>query len=195
LAKVALGSTTDRVLRTCASPVLMIPVNRSSAAMGTSPSQWKDTVVGVDFSEESLLAASIAARLLYRTQVAKTSLTLFHTVALKIEFRGPDVPVALPQHWDDAEAASRKQLEALAARFRNPKIDVRTATYRGYPSDGILHEARTRKSDVIALGTHGRGTVNRMLLGSVAERVLHHAECPVLTVRHPSLHDHGIRAQ
>lgn len=184
LAKMAMGSTADRVLRSCGVPVLMMPIHRG-ANVTAAPSQWKRGIVGIDFSEESLLAANMAVRLLSRSNAEQASLTLFHTVALTIEFRGPDMPVALPQHWEQAEAASKGQLEDVAAQFRTPNIHVQSTTYRGYASDGILHEARKANADFIALGTHGRGAVNRMLLGSVAERVLHHAECPVLTVRHP----------
>lgn len=193
LAKLAIGSTADRVLRSCPSPVLMIPIKSSGAMAATTPSQWKRGVVGIDFSDESLLAAHLAARLLHRSRNERTSLHLFHTVALTIEFRGPDLPIALPEQWEQAESASKTQLESIAADLRSAKCDVQSATYRGYPSDGILHEARSTKADFIALGTHGRGTVNRMLLGSVAERVLYQAECPVLTVRHPKAQAHSTK--
>jgi nucleotide-binding universal stress UspA family protein len=49
----------------------------------------------------------------------------------------------------------------------------------------IEQEAEARGVDLIALGTRGRSGLTRLLLGSVAERVLHHAPCPVLTVRQP----------
>jgi nucleotide-binding universal stress UspA family protein len=57
---------------------------------------------------------------------------------------------------------------------------------RGYPAAVIEEEARSRGADLVALGTCGRSGLSRLLLGSVAERVLHHAPCPVLTVRHPA---------
>ena len=49
----------------------------------------------------------------------------------------------------------------------------------------ILEVARRGKYDLIVMGTHGRGAVAHMLMGSVAERVVRTAPCPVLTVRHP----------
>ena len=49
----------------------------------------------------------------------------------------------------------------------------------------IVETAREQQSDLIVLGTHGRGLLGRFLLGSVAEAVVRHAVCPVLTVSHP----------
>lgn len=185
-AKLMLGSTADRVLRSCSAPVLLIPLGREGTSSVQTNARWTSAMVGIDFSEESKLAAAMAARLLQPPNPTKASLTLFHTIALTIEFRGPDVPVALPQHWDQAESAARGDLEKLAATLRSPTLEVNCTTYRGYASDGIMEAARTRNAGFIAMGTHGRGAVNRMLLGSVAERVLHHSERPVLTVRHHS---------
>jgi nucleotide-binding universal stress UspA family protein len=51
------------------------------------------------------------------------------------------------------------------------------------PVDGVLRAAREAKVDLIVMGTHGRSGVNRLMLGSVAERVLRESEVPVLTVR------------
>lgn len=181
LARMALGGTADRVVRASGTPVLVIPRNYNAP-----PAQWKTALVGIDFSEESALAAKMAVRLLESSSAARCTLALFHTVALAIEFRGADVPVALPEHWDHAEAAAMKRVEAMAAPLRSMRLDVKTVTFRGYPSDGILHEAHALNADFIAVGTHGRGTVNRVLLGSVAESVLHRADRPVLTVRHPT---------
>jgi nucleotide-binding universal stress UspA family protein len=178
LARAALGSTADRVVRTCIAPVLVIPDDHAN-----SPVNWRVGVVGVDFSEESRSAIALAARILSKVNAPKATLVLFHTVALMVEFRGPVAPLAMPQQWDDAEAVARRTLEGITGSFKSERLDMQIAAYRGFAADGILHEARTRNADFIALGTHGRNTINRMLLGSVAERVLHHARRPVLTVR------------
>jgi nucleotide-binding universal stress UspA family protein len=53
----------------------------------------------------------------------------------------------------------------------------------GDPSSQIVRTARSLRADMIVLGTHGRRGVSRFLLGSVAERVIATAPCPVLTVR------------
>ena len=56
------------------------------------------------------------------------------------------------------------------------------------PAAAITDYARAKAIDLIIMGTHGRGTVSQLLVGSVAERVVRTAPCPVLTVRHPE-HD------
>ena len=53
----------------------------------------------------------------------------------------------------------------------------------GVPFEEIVKIAEEERADMIVMGTHGRGGLNRMLLGSVAERVIRLAPCPVLTVR------------
>jgi nucleotide-binding universal stress UspA family protein len=58
-------------------------------------------------------------------------------------------------------------------------------TQVGSPHPEIVRYARDHGIDLIVLGTHGRGPLGHMLLGSVAERVVRTAPCPVLTVRHP----------
>lgn len=185
-----LGSTADRVVRSCRAPVLVVPANHAG-----SPAQWKLAVVGVDFSQESALAAATAAQVLTaigRSSATKPVLILFHTVALTIDLGGMGAangPAALSQptaeHWDQAEATAKARLQSWASALRNDRLSIECETFRGYAPDGILHAAHRRKADFIAVGTHGLGAFNRMLLGSVAQRVLHHADCPVLTVRHP----------
>ena len=59
------------------------------------------------------------------------------------------------------------------------------ATCVGSPNVEIVRYAREHQIDLIVLGTHGRGLIGHMLLGSVAERVVRTAPCPVLVVRHP----------
>jgi nucleotide-binding universal stress UspA family protein len=53
------------------------------------------------------------------------------------------------------------------------------------PAESIVEHAKTETIDVIVIGTHGRSGFSRVLMGSVAERVVRLAPCPVLTVRHP----------
>ncbi len=183
LTKLALGSVADRVLRSCEQPVLLLPVLREGAMAGRAPSDWSCAVVGIDLSDESIAAAGMAAKVLRSTSSTPATLVLFHTVALAIDIGGMDAS-AMPERWAKAEANAKIELEALAATWRTNSLHVEPICYRGYASDGLLEEAKKRNADFIAMGTHGRGAINRFLLGSVAERVAHQALCPVLTVRH-----------
>ena len=60
---------------------------------------------------------------------------------------------------------------------------VSTEVFVGRPVAAIVEAAKMRKADLIVMGTHGRGALAHLVLGSVAERVLRTAQCPVLTVR------------
>jgi len=57
----------------------------------------------------------------------------------------------------------------------------------GDPAHEIVASARSLRADVIVMGTHGHGVVARLVMGSVADKVLRHADCPVLIVPHPAL--------
>jgi nucleotide-binding universal stress UspA family protein len=82
---------------------------------------------------------------------------------------------------DRREAAS--YLEHVAERLRRRGITVQCVHPESSPADAILEHARRSNSDVIALTTHGRGGLGRLVFGSVADEVLRKAPCPVLLVR------------
>lgn len=87
---------------------------------------------------------------------------------------------------DSLRASGQKALDTAAAltRKRGVKAECALLESRGQPvSDVILSEAKKWRADVIVMGTHGHRGMNRMLLGSDAERVLREAPVPVLLVR------------
>ena len=84
------------------------------------------------------------------------------------------------------EAAARKQLDASLtdedrAMLKAKPVLVISST----PAVAIVQYAKESRADLILVGTHSRGGVAHLLMGSVAERVVRTAPCPVLTVRHP----------
>ena len=102
----------------------------------------------------------------------------------------PVSPVALETtryvEVEDAEAV-RAEMEAylkgLAATLESRGVRVKTLVRRGDPVTEILAAARDEKADLIAMTTHGRRGPARVLLGSVAESVLRHADVPVFMLR------------
>ena len=80
-----------------------------------------------------------------------------------------------------------RKVTQKAARFLAqagiPQARVRAHVLEGHPADVILETAKKLKSDLIVMGTHGRRGLDRLLLGSVAERVLRLSPVPVMTVR------------
>ena len=69
--------------------------------------------------------------------------------------------------------------------MREAKIPVEVLAREGYPATVIEDEAAAQKADMIVIGTRGRSGLKHLLLGSIAERVVQKAPCPVLTVRLP----------
>jgi nucleotide-binding universal stress UspA family protein len=79
--------------------------------------------------------------------------------------------------------ATRARLAQLVSRARRAGVPVRGEEVEGAPSEAIARAARRHGACAIVMGTHGRGGLGRILLGSVAHGVLARATCPVLTVR------------
>jgi nucleotide-binding universal stress UspA family protein len=173
-----MGTVADRLIRSASIPVL---VHRASAKPGRG---LRTVLAATDFSEEAALAISAAVQLL-RGSVKPARLVLFHSVALAINYGDFNTPMTIPQYWDETERTAARQMESLAASLRCNQLQVDVKTFRGYPAEAILHEAEMISADLVAIGTVGRTGLNRFFMGSVAERVLHHAKCPVLTVRKP----------
>ena len=74
-------------------------------------------------------------------------------------------------------------LEGVAAPLRAKGLEVETAAQEGPPSETIVAYARENAVDLIAIGTHGRKSLGRLVFGSVADHVLKHSNVPVLTVK------------
>ncbi len=82
---------------------------------------------------------------------------------------------------DEAET----HMADLSKEWKDYAFPVNKIVVEGYPFVEIIKHAKKTNTDMIIMGTHGRGAIAHMLLGSVAEKVVQKAPCPVLTVRHP----------
>ncbi len=144
----------------------------------------KSVLVATDFSEASETA------LTYGRHFARTfgaTLHVMHVVEnVMARFAADAYPVLLPDLQREIEEAGEKRLTAVMEdedfKLLHATPIVRTAAS---PAGAIVAYAREANIDLIILGTHGRGTMAKLLMGSVAERVVRMAWCPVLTVRHP----------
>jgi nucleotide-binding universal stress UspA family protein len=90
---------------------------------------------------------------------------------------------SMPQLRDEIEKESRQRLGGLLTDTEQKKFRAETALLAGNPFLEIIRYARAHDVDLIVMGTHGRGPIAHMLLGSVAEKVVRKSPCPVLTVR------------
>jgi nucleotide-binding universal stress UspA family protein len=145
----------------------------------------KKILVATDFSEPS------DAALAYGRELARTfdaSLTVLHVVD-NILTRGygvDGVVLADPELQREIETSAQRQVDAsLFDEDRRELGAVGLVITSNSPSAAIVTYARDASIDLIVMGTHGRGAIAQILMGSVAERVVRFAPCPVLTVRHP----------
>ena len=89
---------------------------------------------------------------------------------------------------EGARAAVEKAAAKLRARDGSPKLSVTTEVLSGSPQEVILDEAEAFGADLIVLGSHGYGALDRFLLGSLSQAVALHAKCSVEIVRRPKTH-------
>lgn len=181
--RIFLGSTADRVVRSAQAPVITV---RPDATLDEP--DIRSVLVATDFSEEAALAMNAVVRLLAAVPGRKC-MTLLHACHVPLEYGIDGAVGAVVGAIADLEARALHQIEALAAPIRCESLHVQAKTRVGYPAAEIEREAKSINADLVAVGTRGRTGLRYFLLGSVAERVLRHAPCPVLTVRHPSATD------
>jgi nucleotide-binding universal stress UspA family protein len=81
------------------------------------------------------------------------------------------------------ERVARRSLERLLRHARDARVRVAGLLRDGIVPEQIVKVARARHAEMIVMGTHGRTGLSRMLVGSVASRVVTQASCPVMTVR------------
>jgi nucleotide-binding universal stress UspA family protein len=145
------------------------------------PSQGPQNILcPVDFSEISALGLRFASALAGCSNARLTVLFAdpFLPPPYFTESRLEEMRRRLQQSVKEAE----KSLQDFVGKTLGD-IRVEVKVVEALPVDGIMRLAREIPADMIAMGTHGRSGVNRLMLGSVAERVLRESHIPVLTVR------------
>lgn len=189
LKRALLGSTAERVVRHAACPVLTVRRDIGGRALDRKAPSLRPHInrilLPVDFSPHSKAAVRFAADLA-RTMDAR--LALLHVVEpLPIPWF-KQFPDELARGSAEALRQARHRLAALAAHV--PKgLRVQTLLRRDAPAQGILRAARAWQSDLIVLPTRGLTGVKYIVLGSTAEAVVRHAQCPVLTLGRDYLKD------
>ena len=141
----------------------------------------KHILVPTDFSETSEAALRYGVALAH---AFKAQLHLLHVA----EHRGeagaePEHPIGLVD--ETTQTAAQEQLVALLTEREIQELRPERAMRIGKPYNEIVRYAQEHEIDLIVMGTHGREGVARVLIGSVAEKVVRRAPCPVLTVHHP----------
>ena len=145
----------------------------------------KRILVATDFGEASAAALAYGRELARRFDGQVYVLNAADDLLARII--GVDqYGVAFPELQQGLEQAARDQMAALLKQEVPPDIEARGVTVTSAaPAQAIIDFAQAEKIDLIVMGTHGRGAVAHLLMGSVAEKVVRLAPCPVLTVRSP----------
>jgi nucleotide-binding universal stress UspA family protein len=168
-----LGSTSLQVAMHASCAVVVIRLAGEDAPPGPSAGR---VVVGIDDSSRSERATDFAFRQADSRGIGVTAV---------LSWIGPDIDsTASPAHeWEQAAQDEQALLsERLAGRREEyPDVDIVEKTVRGDFTEALVHESPG--AELLVVGSHGRGTVGGIVLGSVSQALLHRAHCPVAVVR------------
>jgi nucleotide-binding universal stress UspA family protein len=144
----------------------------------------KNVLVATDFSEQSTSALE------YGRELARTydaTLQVIHVVEDIVSRYSTDISATvLVGALESLEASARSDLDALITEDDRRELRARAVIFTSVaPAETIVAYANAEAIDVIVIGTHGRSGLAHLFMGSVAERVVRFAPCPVLTVHHP----------
>jgi len=146
----------------------------------------KRILVPTDFSDSARHALSYGVSF---AQEYGAEILLLHVVEnLTVGYASDLFPVPMAEVYEEISGYAKAELAKLGAEVRAKGVTVRELVAQGKPSAEILRIAREETVDIVVLGTHGKGLLDRSLFGSTTERVVRKAPCPVLTCRHPE-HD------
>jgi nucleotide-binding universal stress UspA family protein len=176
LRQLLLGSVADEVLRTSNCPVLSVR-KRDAKQSGTI----KRILVPVDFSEPATKALAYAKKI---AALYEAELQLLHIIEDVIHpsfySRSQDSQF---ENIPDLEARSKREMEQLLNQMEGPHSPASLHVIKGRAAPMIVHFADHNESDLIVIATHGLSGFRHILLGSVTEKVIAMAPCPVFTIK------------
>jgi nucleotide-binding universal stress UspA family protein len=169
LARILLGSVAEKVVRHAPCSVLAVRPDGGVTS-------FEHALVPTDFSESAEHALELAPQVVR----PEGAVTLLHVLELPVAYSGKVPDVEFSRDLDKRAAIA---LDQAAARIKG-KARVAKASRIGYPGAQILAALdEDRSIDLIVMGSHGRTGIKRALMGSVAEKIVRHARCPVLVAR------------
>jgi nucleotide-binding universal stress UspA family protein len=191
--RIVIGSTAEAVLRAAPCPVLIVPNTTNKQVLP----RCKTLLVPTDFSVGGMVSEEWA--LLLASQEEKEVILLHAVENPLLDVYDPDTadidlkkimeesrlhpPRSAQPFWDHAHRVAHAKLTAIRQQFLGIQAQVELIVREGPAAEDILKTAEKKNVDLIVIATHGRSGVRRLLLGSVAEKVIRSAPCPVLAVR------------
>jgi nucleotide-binding universal stress UspA family protein len=178
--RLILGSVAEEVVRRAPCPVLTVR-EREEARPAV---RIERILVPVDFSDPARAALGYARDLAARLSARLHLLHVVEQVVLP-GFYIPGAPGVFPQNLEALQGSAEAELRREAEAMGEPRVPFEVRVVTATPSYGIVEQAESLASDLIVMATRGLTGVERLLLGSTAERVVRLAPCPVLTVGAP----------
>lgn len=137
-------------------------------------------LVCIDFSDANEKVISHSEKL---AKAVSSKLWILHVAEPEPDFVGYDVG---PQYIRDSLAErfhqEHRMTQEIAEQMREEGLEATALLIQGPTAEVILETAEKVEADIIVIGSHGKGAVYQMLVGSVSEAVIHEAECPILVV-------------
>jgi nucleotide-binding universal stress UspA family protein len=144
----------------------------------------KKILCPIDFSKPSFEGLKVALEI---AEKDSAELILVHVVQPVQPVPAPGVPAGygIQDYYEERSATARKSFDEIVAQDIPQGVAVRTEVARGQAADEIVREAESEKVNMIVTSTHGWTGWRRFMFGSVAERVIRLASCPVLIIPDP----------
>lgn len=139
--------------------------------------KFRKILCPIDFDNSSTAALEIACEL---AEGKGATVHLLHVARVPSHDMNVPLPFNADPRW---ERAARAKLERIARDRLEGKVRYQLHVVSGTPDDDVVRVAHELGADLVVMATHGRKGLSHFILGSVAERVMREADCPVLTMR------------
>jgi nucleotide-binding universal stress UspA family protein len=186
LSRVWLGSVTDRFVRRTSTPVLLVRPEEGEEPDLSKQITFQRVLIPVDGSEEGDAILNPAMAL---GKGCGSDFVLLHVSGYTEDLASSYLPHTMQMNAETLEEERKRAEQDIHARVERLTAEGVGVTGQvvldNSPSNGVLHFAAQHDIDLIAMATHGRGRVARMVLGSVTDKVLRGTHHPVLVCRPP----------
>ena len=137
---------------------------------------FSNMLIAVDGSES---AGKAFQRAIYLAQKCNSKLDLVHVVQCEVGGDSANTFEMIEELKDKA----KKMLEEYRVEAAKNNVPIQITIMQGDPAKVIIELAKAKSYDLIIMGTRGRSSFHELLIGSVSQKVMHHASCPVMVVR------------
>jgi nucleotide-binding universal stress UspA family protein len=142
--------------------------------------QVRTILCPLDFSDQ---APTVLEWAIHLAEEHGSGVVLLHAYHLPVEFQQMEGAYLPPDFWSNVKAEAEQNLARYADQVRAAGLACEVVVREGYPATVIEDAAEELSVDLVVIGTRGHTGIKHLLLGSIAERVVQKAPCPVLTVK------------